>query len=130
MTDPRIRRRWTPPGTVDRSADANAANRDGSDEIAAALEDPEVVEVLLNPDGALWFDRLGAGRSAIRHPISRPPTAERIIRLVAAHVRVEVHAARADRLRGTAGDAASASRACCRRSFARRPSPSANARSA
>lgn len=33
-------------------------------EIAAALEDPEVVEVLLNPDGSLWVDRLGAGREA------------------------------------------------------------------
>ena len=31
-------------------------------EIAAALEDPEVVEVLLNPDGSLWVDRLGSGR--------------------------------------------------------------------
>lgn len=30
-------------------------------EIAAALEDPEVVEVLLNPDGSLWVDRLGTG---------------------------------------------------------------------
>ena len=33
-------------------------------EIAAALEDPEVVEVLLNPDGSLWVDRLGTGREA------------------------------------------------------------------
>ena len=32
-------------------------------EIAAALEDPEVVEVLLNPDGTLWLDRLGSGRA-------------------------------------------------------------------
>ena len=32
-------------------------------EIAAALEDPEVVEVLLNPDGTLWFDRLDSGRA-------------------------------------------------------------------
>ena len=30
--------------------------------IAAALEDPGVVEILLNPDGALWFDRLDTGR--------------------------------------------------------------------
>src|SRR3546814_918767 len=30
--------------------------------IAAALEDPEVVEVLLNPDGSLWLDRLRTGR--------------------------------------------------------------------
>ncbi len=33
-------------------------------EIAAALEDPEVVEVLLNPDGSLWVDRLGEGGDA------------------------------------------------------------------
>ena len=31
--------------------------------IAAALDDPEIVEVLLNPDGSLWFDRQGAGRA-------------------------------------------------------------------
>ena len=31
-------------------------------EIATALEDPEVVEVMLNPDGSLWVDRLGSGR--------------------------------------------------------------------
>ena len=60
-------------------------------EIAAALEDPEVVEVLLNPDGTLWLDRLGAGRAPTG--ITMPPAvAERIIRLVAAHVRTEVHA--------------------------------------
>ncbi|WP_370590448.1 P-type conjugative transfer ATPase TrbB [Xylophilus sp. ASV27] len=59
-------------------------------EIAAALDDPEVVEVLLNPDGSLWVDRLGAGRAPTGHKLSAP-VAERIIRLVAAHVRAEVH---------------------------------------
>ena len=59
--------------------------------IAAALDDPEVVEVLLNPDGALWVDRLGAGRSPSGHSLSAA-AAERIVRLIAAHVRVEVHA--------------------------------------
>lgn len=59
-------------------------------EIAAALEDPEVVEVLLNPDGALWVDRLGSGRASTGHSMPAP-MAERIIRLVAAHVRAEVH---------------------------------------
>jgi P-type conjugative transfer ATPase TrbB len=59
--------------------------------IAAALEDSEVVEVLLNPDGALWVDRLGSGRSPSGHSLSAA-AAERIVRLVAAHVRVEVHA--------------------------------------
>ena len=59
--------------------------------IAAALDDPEVVEVLLNPDGALWVDRLGSGRSPSGHSLS-VAAAERIVRLIAAHVRVEVHA--------------------------------------
>lgn len=58
--------------------------------IAAALEDPEVVEVLLNPDGSLWFDRLGSGRAPSGLKLT-PHDAERIIRLVAAHVRIEVH---------------------------------------
>jgi len=58
--------------------------------IAAALEDPEVVEVLLNPDGSLWFDRLSSGRTPSGLKLT-PHDAERIIRLVAAHVRIEVH---------------------------------------
>jgi P-type conjugative transfer ATPase TrbB len=60
-------------------------------DIARALADPEVVEVLLNPDGSLWVDRLGAGRSptGINLPSA---TAERVIRLVAACIGLEVHA--------------------------------------
>ena len=53
-------------------------------EIAEALEDPEVVEVLLNPDGSLWVDRLGTGRSPTGHVIP-PPVAERIIRLAVSY---------------------------------------------
>ena len=60
-------------------------------DIASALDDPEVVEVLLNPDGSLWVDRLGAGRSATGIHLL-PATAERVIRLVAACIGVEVHA--------------------------------------
>jgi P-type conjugative transfer ATPase TrbB len=58
--------------------------------IAQALDDPEVIEVLLNPDGSLWFDKLGAGRSPTGLSLTAQD-AERIIRLVAAHVRLEVH---------------------------------------
>ena len=47
--------------------------------IAAALDDPEVVEVLLNPDGSLWVDRLGTGREPSGLSLS-PSDAERIIR--------------------------------------------------
>lgn len=31
--------------------------------IAAALEDPDVVEIMLNPDHTLWVDRLSTGRA-------------------------------------------------------------------
>ena len=59
-------------------------------EIVAALKDPDVIEVLLNPDGTLWIDRLGAGRSATGTRLPSD-TAERVIRLVAACVGVEAH---------------------------------------
>ncbi len=58
--------------------------------ITAALDDPEVVEILLNPDGRLWVDRLGSGREPSGKSLAATD-AERIIRLVAASVRQEVH---------------------------------------
>src|SRR3546814_18825389 len=61
--------------------------------IASALEDPDVVAVMLNPDGALWIDRLSTGRAATGESLSAAD-GERIIRLVAAHVGTEVHRAR------------------------------------
>lgn len=59
--------------------------------IGAYLEDPSVVEIMLNPDGRLWIDRLSSGLedSGCRIP---PTDAERIVRLVAHHVGGEVHA--------------------------------------
>ena len=59
-------------------------------EIAQALEDPDVVEIMLNPDGSLWIDRLSSGRAPMGISLSAAD-GERIIRLVAAHVRTEVH---------------------------------------
>jgi P-type conjugative transfer ATPase TrbB len=59
--------------------------------IALALEEPEVVEVLVNPDGHLWLDRHGTGRSDTGVVLT-PHEAERIIRLVASHVRAEAGA--------------------------------------
>ncbi|MGE0022363.1 MAG: P-type conjugative transfer ATPase TrbB [Hyphomicrobium sp.] len=58
--------------------------------IAAALADPSVIEVMVNPDGRLWIDRAAAGRQDTGERIGSAET-ERIIRLVAAHVRREVH---------------------------------------
>ena len=60
-------------------------------DIAEALNDPDVVEVMLNPDGSLWVDRLGSGRKPLGVSLT-PADGERIIRLVAAHVGAEVHA--------------------------------------
>ncbi|MBB5214411.1 P-type conjugative transfer ATPase TrbB [Parapusillimonas granuli] len=58
--------------------------------IAVALEDPDVVEIMLNPDGSLWVDRLSSGRAPLGLELSEAD-GERIIRLVAAHVGAEVH---------------------------------------
>ena len=58
--------------------------------IARLLEDPSVVEVMLNPDGRLWIDRLSEGLSDTGERLSAAD-GERIVRLVAHHVGVEVH---------------------------------------
>lgn len=58
--------------------------------IAAALEDPDVIEIMLNPDRSLWVDRLSSGRVPLGAELSEAD-GERIIRLVAAHVGAEVH---------------------------------------
>ena len=58
--------------------------------INEALGDPTVIEVMVNPDGRLWIDRLGEGRSDAGLRV-HPSETERIIRLVASHVRAEVH---------------------------------------
>jgi type IV secretion system protein TrbB len=58
--------------------------------IAAALADPAVIEVMVNPDGRLWIERAMEGRRDTGERIGSAE-AERIIRLVAAHVRREVH---------------------------------------
>jgi P-type conjugative transfer ATPase TrbB len=59
--------------------------------IAQALNDPDVVEIMLNPNGSLWIDRLSSGRTPMGVDLSAAD-GERIIRLIAAHVRTEVHA--------------------------------------
>jgi type IV secretion system protein TrbB len=58
--------------------------------IAEALADPLVIEVMINPDGRLWLDRLDQGRLATETRLQWSET-ERIIRLVASHIRIEVH---------------------------------------
>ena len=58
--------------------------------IARFLEDPMTVEVMLNPDGRLWIDRLSEGLADTGELLSAAD-GERIVRLVAHHVGAEVH---------------------------------------
>ena len=57
--------------------------------IAAALADPTVLEVMVNPDGRLWIERAVTGRRDSGERIGAAE-AERIVRMVAAHVRRDV----------------------------------------
>lgn len=59
--------------------------------IARFLEDPSIVEVMLNPDGRLWIDRLSSGLTDTGETLSTSD-GERIIRLIAHHVGAEVYA--------------------------------------
>jgi type IV secretion system protein VirB11 len=60
--------------------------------LAALLTDDLVVEVMLNADGAVWVERIGHGmtRTDLR---MAPPDAERMLRLIASEMRLELHAA-------------------------------------
>jgi P-type conjugative transfer ATPase TrbB len=55
------------------------------------LDDPRVVEVMLNADGVIWVDKLGQGM--LRTPaVMLAADAERMLRLVASEVLVELNA--------------------------------------
>ena len=60
--------------------------------IAEALADPLVIEVMVNPDGAIRLDRLGTGLIDTGKQMAAEQV-ERIVRLVASHARTEVHGA-------------------------------------
>jgi type IV secretion system protein VirB11 len=51
----------------------------------AALEDPDVVEILANPDGQLILDRIGSGRTLTGETLT-PEARDRVIRLIADYV--------------------------------------------
>jgi type IV secretion system protein TrbB len=61
------------------------------EDIRRWLAQDDIVEVMLNPDGRLWIDRLGTGLSDTGARLE-PAEGERIIRLVAHHVDGEAHA--------------------------------------
>ncbi len=55
------------------------------------LSDPDVVEVMLNPNGEIWLDRLGGGMAPVGSMESQ--NAESIMRLVASYHSIELGAA-------------------------------------
>ena len=59
-------------------------------EIVAALDDPAVVEIMINPDGRLWIERHGSGRTE-SGLIVTAGNVERVIRLVASHMGRRAH---------------------------------------
>ncbi len=59
--------------------------------ISNLLLDKSIIEVMLNPDGRIWVDRLSEGLEDTGERLA-PEDGERIIRLVAHHVGAEVHA--------------------------------------
>ncbi|MFS2163125.1 hypothetical protein ACCD09_05275, partial [Variovorax sp. Varisp62] len=69
MVQPSDRSSGSSPGVVDNAVARRIRmlRTAMGPEIAAALADPEVVEVLLNPDGSLWVDRLGSQGARHRH---------------------------------------------------------------
>lgn len=54
-------------------------------QVTDALDDPSVVEIMVNPDGRLWLDRHGIGRVDTGSQFSSHEV-ERVVRLVASHV--------------------------------------------
>ncbi len=57
--------------------------------INAAMDDPLVIEIMANPDGHLWVERHGTGRADTGQVLDAKDV-ERVIRLVASHIRQEV----------------------------------------
>jgi type IV secretion system protein VirB11 len=58
-------------------------------DIEQALDDPKVIEIMLNPDGRIWVDKIGKGRLDTDKFLT-PREGERAIRLVASHINQDV----------------------------------------
>ena len=95
--------------------------------IATHLEDPGVVEIMLNPDGRLWIDRLSAASRIPATGSRRPMPSASFAWSPIMSVPRSMPACRA--CRPSCRKAASASRGWCRPSWQHRVSPSAGRRS-
>lgn len=74
------------PGTVERQLEK--LQRDFGQVFLAALADPETVEILLNPDGTLWQERLG--EKPVQIGSMTRARAESVLRTIAACVRTTI----------------------------------------
>ncbi len=63
--------------------------RDMGPELLPLIEDEKVVEVMLNPDGKLWVERIGAGMEPAGE--LRPAQAQAIVETVAGFLGKEIH---------------------------------------
>lgn len=70
-------------GSLQRTSDMLATAL--GEQITGALLDPDVIEIMMNPDGRLWIERHGDGRIDTGSELS-PQEVERVIRLVASHI--------------------------------------------
>ena len=59
------------------------------EDIVSALDDPKVIEIMVNPDGKLWLDKLGSGMIDTKVIIA-PEQTERVVRLVGTHINQDV----------------------------------------
>jgi len=74
------------PGTVERQLEK--LRRDFGEVFLAALADPETVEILLNPDGTLWQERLG--EQPVQIGSMTRARAESVLRTIAACVQTTI----------------------------------------
>ena len=59
------------------------------EDIVSSLDDPKVIEIMVNPDGKLWLDKIGTGMIDTKVIIT-PEQAERVVRLVGTHINQDV----------------------------------------
>jgi P-type conjugative transfer ATPase TrbB len=79
-----------PPERTESQARRASALESALGPVSQLLDDPRVVEVMLNADGVVWVERLGEG--VVRTPVTmRAADAERMLRLVASEVLVELN---------------------------------------
>jgi len=58
--------------------------------ILAYLDDPAILDIMVNADGRVWIDEIARGLSCTQ-TLMKPEEVERIIRLLAASINAEIN---------------------------------------